>query len=222
MAQTVQDFIDYIVKTLQKELAHCMPPLVDQMIAEFGHDPYMILICCLLSLRAKDVVTIHVCRTLFSSIRTPEELLEIPLNELERIIYKTGYYRNKATVIREVSEIIIEHHDGQVPNSLEKLIAMKGVGIKTANLVIGLGFNIPAICVDTHVHRISNIFNLITTKTPEQTEEALRKILPKKYWIEWNRILVMLGQNICTAPRPKCSACPLNAVCPKKGVTTHR
>ena len=192
------------------------------MIAEFGHDPFIILISCLLSLRARDVVTIHVCRDLFSQVRTPHELRALEREDLEHIIYKTGYYKNKAKTLHAVCDALITHHQGAVPRTKEALLALPGVGLKTANLVLGLAFDIPAICVDTHVHRISNIYGLIATTTPDESEEALQKVLPKKLWIEWNRLLVMLGQNICTPPRPKCSQCPVAPLCPRIGVTKSR
>jgi len=215
-------FISQVIKTLRTTLAKHPRPLVASMIAEFGHDPFIILISCLLSLRTRDTVTIHVCRTLFTHIRTPQELLDLPMEELEQIIYKTGYYKTKTQVLLHTCTILIEKHNGEVPRIREKLLAIKGVGLKTANLVLGLAYNIPAICVDTHVHRISNLFDLINTKTAEQSEKELTKMLPKKYWIEWNKWLVTLGQNICTPPTPKCSQCPLNNTCPKKGVTKFR
>lgn len=197
-------------------------PLVDCMIDEFGHDPFIILISCLLSLRARDIVTIHVCRDLFPVARTPQELLDMPLDELEQMIYRTGYYKTKAQTLRTVSQLLIDNHNGTVPRTKEELLALPGVGLKTANLVLGLAYDIPAICVDTHVHRISNIYGLITTKNADQSEEALQKVLPQELWIEWNRLLVMLGQNICTPPTPKCSQCPAADICPRIGVTKSR
>jgi endonuclease-3 len=202
-----------IITTLQKWTKQYPEPLINTIIKEFGKNTFLILIACLLSLRSKDVVTIHACRTLFKKVTRPQEFLEIPPKELEQIIFSTGFYRNKSKTIRYVSKKIIEEYNGQVPNTVNKLLAIKGIGRKTANLVVGLAFGTPAICVDTHVHRISNRLGLIKTKTPYQTEMALQKIIPKKYWIEWNRLLVIWGQNICTPRSPKCNICPLN----KKG-----
>lgn len=215
-------FLQTIVTRLKTALAPYQLPMTDSMIAEFGHDPFIILISCLLSLRARDVVTIHVCRELFPLARTPEQILELPIEELERIIYRTGYYKNKAKTLRTVCALLIEKHEGRVPRSKEELLALPGVGLKTANLVLGLAYNTPAICVDTHVHRISNLLGLIETKNADESEEALQKVLPQELWIEWNRLLVMLGQNICTPPTPKCSQCPLADTCPKKGVRKTR
>lgn len=209
--------IDTIITTLQKSTKRYQPPLIDSIIEEFGKKPFLILIGCLLSLRSKDIVTIHVCRTLFKKAQRPQELLQIPRKELERIIFKTGFYRNKAETLRYVSKILLEKHDGRVPHTFEELIAIKGVGRKTANLVMGLAFDVPAICVDTHVHRISNRLGLVKTKTPLQTEMALQKVLPKKYWVEWNRLLVIWGQNVCTPRSPKCNICPLTN-CPSRRI----
>lgn len=203
---------------LREQTAAYPRPLVDTLITELGRDPYIILIACLLSLRAKDSVTIHVCRELFAKVRTPQQFCALPLDELERIIFKTGFYRVKAQVLKRVSIMLLEHYEGNVPQTYAELIAIKGIGPKTANLVLGYAFGIPAICVDTHVHRIANRLGLVQTKTPEQTEAALKRVLPQKYWIEINALLVMLGQNICLPQRPRCGICKLKELCPKRGV----
>ena len=199
-----------------------MQPLINCIIDEFGKSPYLILIGCLLSLRARDATTIHVCRELFSRVKTPQELLALPLSELKRIIFKTGFYQNKAQVLREVSHVILERFNGKVPATYDQLISIKGIGPKTANLVLGMAFDVPSICVDTHVHRISNRLGLITTETVEQTEQELKKILPKKDWVVWNKLLVIWGQNICTPLSPKCSQCAISHLCKKVGVTKQR
>lgn len=205
--------IEKIISGLKKETERYPLPLIDTIMQEYGNKPFLILIGCLLSLRAKDVVTIHVCRTLFKKARTPQELLAIPRTELEKLIFKTGFYKNRAKVLHEVSKIIHEQYHDTVPKSREKLLNIRGIGRKTANLVLGMAYGIPAICVDTHVHRISNRLGLIKTKTPEETEYALEKILPKKYWIVWNKLLVMWGQNICTPRAPKCAQCAIRRFC---------
>lgn len=170
-------------------------PLAFQINDVFGHDPFLMLISCLLSLRTRDVITKPVCMQLFKKVRTPEQLLKMPLAELEKIIYSTGFYHQKARTLKQVSKELIERFHGKVPHTEAELRSIKGIGQKTANLVLGLAFGIPAICVDTHVHRISNLLGLVHTKTPEQTEKALKKILPKKYWIDYNNWCVKLGQN---------------------------
>jgi endonuclease III len=214
--------IPHVIEVLRKATASFTPPLIDQIIDEYGKDPFLILIACLLSLRVKDLTTIHVCRELFNRTTTPQGMLAVPRVELERILFKTGFYRNKTRVVYEVSSCIIERFNGMVPSTYEELISIKGVGPKTANLVMGMAFGIPAICVDTHVHRISNRLGLIATKTVEQTEEELKKLLPPEHWIEWNKLLVMFGQNVCVPLSPKVSSCPLKLVCKRVGVTTAR
>lgn len=214
--------IDDIIRTLQSKTTEFQQPLVDQIIAEYGHDPFLILISCLLSLRAKDITTIHVCRVLFARAQTPERLLAIDRQELEKIVYRTGFYRNKAKIIQEVSQVLLERFNGKVPNNYQELIRIKGVGNKTANLVLGLAFGKPAICVDTHVHRISNRLGIIKTKKVEQTEKELQKTLSKKYWTIWNHLLVIWGQNICVPISPKCSKCAISNWCKKVGVTKSR
>jgi len=171
------------------------PPMTETIMYEYGKNPYLILISCLLSLRARDVVTIHICRELFAHAQTPEQLCALSQTELERLIYKSGFYKNKARTLRAVSTILIERYNSIVPSNEEKLLALPGVGQKTANLVLGLAFDIPAICVDTHVHQLSNKWGLVHTRTADETEKALKKVLPPEYWIEWNRLLVMIGQN---------------------------
>jgi endonuclease-3 len=198
------------------------PPLIDIIVAECGHDPFLILIACLLSLRAKDTTTIHVCRVLFNKIRTPAALVAMDRQELETIIFKTGFYKNKALVLQGVSQQLLTQFAGSVPDTYEQLVSIKGVGPKTANLVLGAGFGKPAICVDTHVHRISNRLGLIKTATVEETEQALKKILPQKDWIVWNNLLVMWGQNICAPISPKCSICLIADQCQRIGVGKHR
>lgn len=187
---------DAFVARLATIVAPLPPPLVETIISEYGHNPFLILISCLLSLRARDVVTVHVCRNLFNQIQTPQEFVQIPTEELEKIIYKTGFYHTKARTVQSVSAALIQHHHGQVPANESALLALPGVGQKTANLVLGLAFNIPALCVDTHVHRISNMWGLVHTKTPDDTEKELKKVVPQRHWIAWNMLLVVIGQNL--------------------------
>lgn len=197
-------------------------PMVFTISEEFGKSPFLILISCLLSLRAKDSTTLPICRVLFNKAQTPQELLAIPIPELEKIIYKTGFYKRKAAQLHFVSRELLERFGGNVPKTEKELLSIKGVGIKTANLVLAEAYNIPAICVDTHVHKISNRLGLVDTKTPEETEKALKKVLPQKYWIEWNRLLVMWGQNICVPVSPFCSKCEIYDYCERVGVKKSR
>lgn len=190
-------------------------PMGYQLIAEYGKDPFLILIACLLSLRARDRVTYPVVRKLFARVRTPQELLLLSQHELETLLRPLGLYRRKAEVLRAVSRELIDRYDGKVPATEQELLSLPGVGRKTANLVLGLGFDIPAICVDVHVHRIANKLGLVHTETPEQTERALMKIIPKKQWLEVNRLFVTWGQFHCRPVKGHCApGCPFAGLCP--------
>ena len=214
--------LDVLITTLKEHTQRMTPPLIDLVVADFGHDPFLILIACLLSLRAKDNTTVHVCRELFRRVRTPQQLLEMDRAELEKIIFKTGFYKNKAHVLQSVSQVLLEHFEGRVPDTYDKLISITGIGPKTANLVLGMGFGVPAVCVDTHVHRISNRLGMITTKTVEESEAQLKRVLPQKYWTLWNNLLVVWGQNVCAPVSPKCSECAVREMCPRVGVGKNR
>lgn len=211
-----------IIRILRKAIGKYPLPLCNQIKLEYGKKPFLILVGCLLSLRAKDATIIHVCRQLFKIAQTPKEILSIPQPKLKKILFKTGFYKTKTKTLREVCKNLLEKHKGKVPNTLEELLSIKGIGRKTANLVLGLGYGIPGICVDTHVHRISNRLGIIKTKTPKETEEALKKILPKKYWIEWNNLIVTWGQNICTPISPWCSKCAIKSYCKRIDVKKSR
>lgn len=189
---------------------------------EYNGDPFLILISCLLSLRAKDVVTLPICRELFSKAKTPQEIIDLPRAQLEKIIYKSGFYKRKAKALKQVSQTILDKYNGIVPRTKQELLSIQGVGPKTANLVLAEAFNIPAICVDTHVHTISNRLGIVHTTTVKETEKALERILPQEYWIDWNSLLVTWGQNVCLPVSPICSQCVLNDICPKIGVLKRR
>lgn len=185
-------------------------------------DPYRILISCLISLRTKDEVTAQAGARLFQAADTPGKMLALSARRIEKLIFPAGFYRTKAKTIRALSKTLLAKHGGRVPETLDGLLQLKGVGRKTANLVITMAYHKPGICVDTHVHRISNRVGWVKTKTPEQTETALRGSLPQKYWIEINDLLVTFGQNLCQPVSPWCSQCPLDRDCPKIGVTRKR
>ncbi len=185
-------------------------------------NPFNVLISCILSLRTKDETTGEAYRRLRKRVRTPEELRRIPVEELAEIIYPVGFYNQKARQLHEIAESLIERYGSEVPDTIEELLTLKGVGRKTANLVVTLGHNKPGICVDTHVHRITNRWGYVQTQTPDKTEMALRKKLPREYWIEFNDLLVAYGQNLCTPVSPKCSQCLLSTYCARKGVKKHR
>ena len=178
-------------------------------------NPYLVLIACILSLRTNDKTTYPATLRMLELAKTPKEMKNVSQEELAKAIYPVGFYENKAKQIIELSKTIDEELGGKVPDEIEDLIKFKGVGRKTANLVLSLGFNKPAICVDVHVHRIFNRLGYIKTKTPEETEFALREKLPQKYWIDINTLLVTHGQNVCKPIKPKCSECPIVGYCAK-------
>ena len=214
--------IDLLIQLLRKATFHAVPPMTQSIIESYPFDPYPVLISCLLSLRAQDKVTLPVSLKLFSRACTAEQMLAVSISELESIIRPVNYYRTKAALLHSVSADLLQRFHGKVPSNLKDLLSIKGVGLKTANLVLAEAFGIPAICVDVHVHRISNRLGIISTKTVEETEKALQVVLPVKYWIEWNRLLVMLGQTICVAQSPSCSKCPLVDICDRVGVVKSR
>ena len=176
-------------------------------------DPYLVLIACILSLRTNDKTTYPATLRMLELAKTPEDMAKIDVDVLAKAIYPVGFYANKARQIIELSKIIAEKMNSQVPDEIEELVKFNGVGRKTANLVLSQGFNKPAICVDVHVHRIFNRLGYIKTKTPEETEFALREKLPVEYWIDINTLLVTHGQNICKPVNPKCSECPISEYC---------
>ncbi len=184
--------------------------------------PFRILVSCVISLRTKDAVTHDASRRLFALAGSPRELAELNERAIADAIYPAGFYNTKARQLRGIARILVEHFHGEVPASLEHLLALPGVGRKTANLVLGLGFGIPAICVDTHVHRISNRLGLVETKTPAATEAQLAAVLPEDLWIEINDLLVTFGQNQCHPTSPRCSTCPLGDLCERRGVVRSR
>jgi endonuclease III len=192
------------------------------MVAENSSDPFKILISTMISLRTKDEVTLEASNRLFKKAPSPEKIRLLPEEEIAALIYPAGFYRTKAGNIKKTCEILINSHRGLVPQTIEDLLALPGVGRKTANLVLSLGFRIDAICVDTHVHRISNRLGWVSSKTPEETEKALMEVLPIEFWIPVNELLVTYGQNICKPASPLCSRCPLSDDCPKEGVNRSR
>ena len=185
-------------------------------------DPYQVLVSCILSLRTKDKTTIEASIRLFKVAYTPSAMVKLNTRRIEKLIYPVGFYHTKAKVILGASKRILWEFSGKVPDTLEDLLSFNGVGRKTANLVLGLGYNIPAICVDTHVHRISNRLGWVKTKSPEDTEEALKKIVPKKDWIDLNTTLVTFGQNICLPVSPFCSRCNVFKLCKRVAVKKAR
>ena len=213
--------IDEIVGLLERELLKRDIPIVTRL-AEERRDPFEILISTLLSLRTKDEVTAAATERLFALASTPEGMLRLSKGRIQKAIYPVGFHRNKAGTILHVCRELIRRFHSRVPESIEELLTLKGVGRKTANLVVSLGFNGAGICVDTHVHRISNRWGYVRTKTPEQTEFALRAKLPPEYWQRFNTLLVAFGRNICRPISPLCSQCPVEVHCDRVGVTKSR
>lgn len=204
--------IGKIVQTL-KDAKQPLSDFVNLM--ENCHDPFLVLISCILSLRTNDRTTYPATLRMLELGKTPKDFAKVNVQELEKAIFPVGFYKNKAQQIVELSKILVKKYNSKVPDEIEELIKFRGVGRKTANLVLSRGFNKPAICVDVHVHRIFNRLGYVKTKTPEETEFALRKKLPQKFWIEINTLLVTHGQNVCKPINPMCSICPIEKFCEK-------
>jgi endonuclease-3 len=215
------DDIHEIIKILRKKTRKWDVPIVTQT-AETSCDPFKVLISTVLSLRTQDKTTAKASSRLFELANNPCHMLKLSIKEIEKVIYPVGFYKTKArTILNLCSELVIKYNS-IVPDDLDELLKLKGVGRKTANLVVTLGHGKPGICVDTHVHRISNRLGYIKTKTPNETEMLLRKKLPRKYWIEYNDLLVSFGQNLCRPISPWCSLCPIERYCDKVGVEKQR
>ncbi len=214
---TVDDLPE-VHRILREEFERHPAPILDFMAAQ-ERDPFKILVATILSARTKDTTTTVVVREqLFPRVRGFEDLRRVPLEELERLIFPVGFFRQKARQLKALPEELDRLYGGRIPDTVEALCELPGVGRKTANLVVALAFQKPALCVDVHVHRISNRFGLVSTRTPYETEMELRRILPEAYWISWNGSLVSFGQRRCTPLRPRCADCPLRRWCARKGV----
>jgi endonuclease-3 len=192
------------------------------MVERVSRNPFDVLVATLLSLRTKDETTEPAAARLLTIAPEPAAMLALPAERIARVIFPVGFYRRKAGQLREVSRLLLERHGGAVPPDLDALLALPGVGRKTANLVLAAGFGIPAICVDTHVHRISNRWGYVATRTPEETEAALRAKLPGRWWLTVNSLLVQFGKLVCQPVSPRCSGCPVAARCARIGVARHR
>ena len=214
--------ISIVMEILEKHYHYTERTTLNRMRTEKNKDPFKILISCLLSLRAKDETTERISADLFAIADTPHKILEMPIGRLEGIIYSTGHYHKKAMVLKSVSNEILARFNGIVPDNKEDLLSIKGIGPKTANIVLNFAFDKPTLPIDTHCHRIPNRLGWISTKNPEQTEKELEKILPKKYWLGFNGIFVLFGKTICTPISPFCSKCPVNRYCPRINVTSSR
>ena len=221
VAPVARGSIGPLLRILRKASPGWNAPVLTLMAAE-RRDPFLTLIGCILSLRTKDQATAIAAPRLFAHADTPSKMLELSTSEIEYMIFPVGFYRTKARVILQICRDLLNRFGGQVPDSIDSLLTLKGVGRKTANLVVTEVFGKPGICVDTHVHRISNRWGLIQTVTPEKSETALREVLPRRYWIEYNSILVAFGQTICQPVSPWCSRCPVAHLCPRISVVRSR
>ena len=208
------------LKKLKKAVRKFRTPSVTVIAKK--NDPFAVLVSCIISLRTRDEVTELASARLFNLAKLPAELLELSNAKIEKAIYPAAFYRNKTKSLKELCQVLVKEYFGKVPDKLEELLKLKGVGRKTANLTLILGHNKPGICVDIHVHRISNRWGYVKTKSPDETEMVLREILPKRFWKGFNDLLVSFGQNLCKPVSPFCGSCPIEDQCPKIGVNRSR
>lgn len=209
------DRIDQIFNILEKEVKKYQVPVVDLIKVQTG-SPFKILIATLLSARTNDRTTADVCSRLFEKIHKVDDFKKYTVKEIEDMIFPIGFYKNKAKFLSQMPDALNNNFQGIIPRTIDELVTLPGVGRKTANLVLAQAFEIPAICVDVHVHRILNRIDYVRTKTPYETEMRLRKKLPKKYWLSVNTVFVMFGQHLCRPVSPKCNTCPIENLCAKK------
>ena len=215
-----QNNIEEVMQILSKHYNYSDKTTLNRMRKK--PDAFKILISCLLSLRTQDKNTEKVSKQLFEVAQTPQEILALPIEQLEKLIFSSGHYKKKAQTLQHVSKEIIERFNNQVPNNKEALLSIKGIGPKTANIVLAFAFNQEVLPIDTHCHRIPNRLGWVETKTPEQTEKQLEIILPRKYWREFNAIFVQFGKDICQPISPWCSKCPINEYCSRINVIKNR
>lgn len=214
--------IEKVLGILKRETRQWKVPAVGVVAQQAADRPFETLVSTILSLRTKDAVTEQASRRLLARASSPAAMASLPVRQVEELIYPVGFYRTKARNLIETCRILLRDHEEKVPRDMDALLKLPGVGRKTANLVMTVGYDEYGICVDTHVHRISNRWGYVKTKTPENTEFALRRKLPKKYWKTYNDLLVTFGQNLCVPISPWCSRCPMERYCPRIGVTRHR
>ena len=213
--------INAIYRILKKYVRQFKLPIVDA-VEEKTKSPFHVLVSTILSARTKDKTTAAASKKLFKKVKAASDLEKLSVKEIEALIYPVGFYKNKARFLKKLPKVLREEFGGQIPETIEELVKLPGVGRKTANLVLVIAFKKPAVCVDTHVHRIMNRLGFVKTKTPFETEKALRERLPKKYWKTINSIFVAFGQNHCFPISPKCSACPIRKYCNRIGVKKSR
>ena len=210
--------ISKVMQILKREVKNWKQPV----LGHYSHSPFTVLISCILSLRTQDKTTDEASARLFGLAKTAQSMLKLPTVTIEKTIYPVGFYKTKAQNIKKICRLLLSEYKGQVPDKISELLKFPGVGRKTANLVVTMGFNKPGICVDTHVHRISNRWGYVRTNTPEKTEMSLRRKLPRRYWILINEVLVAYGQNICKPISPFCSRCKIQTYCDRVGVSKSR
>lgn len=219
----VMEILEKVYNPREKTTLNRMRLIDGKRGDNFGNtEPFKILISCLLSLRSRDETTDVISKALFEIADTPQKILEIPDERLEKIVFSSGHYKKKAMILKHVSNELIQRYDSKVPDTKDELLSIKYIGPKTANIVLNFAFGKPVLPIDTHCHRVPNRLGWVNTKTPEQTEKALEKVLPLKYWFEFNGIFVLFGREVCQPISPWCSKCPVNRYCPRINVTTSR
>jgi len=211
--------IPFVHRALKAEYEKQAAPIIEFIQAQTG-SPFKVLVATILSARTRDETTTRVVRKLFATVRSPADLRRCTVAQIETLIFPVGFYRTKARHLKALGELLQRDFADRVPDTIDALCSLPGVGRKTANLVVTVAFDKHGICVDIHVHRISNRLGLLSTGTPLETEMELRRILPKRYWKSWNRQLVSFGQTLCTPRHPQCNRCPISAVCDRIGVVT--
>jgi endonuclease-3 len=217
-----QETLDQVIRILRREIRKWKVPAVGVIARQAVDRPFETLVSTMLSLRTKDAVTELASRRLLSQAPTPAAIASLPETAIEQLIFPVGFYHTKARNLRKTCSLLVERHGGRVPRRLDELVKLPGVGRKTANLVITVGYKEYGICVDTHVHRIANLWGYVRTKVPNETELALRSKLPRRYWKTFNDLLVTFGQNLCVPVSPWCSRCPIWEYCPRIGVKRSR
>ncbi|KAA0007757.1 MAG: endonuclease III [Thermoplasmata archaeon] len=217
-------YVDDIFGLLREEMKRFSPPVVSHLQwKRIRQTPFTVLVSCILSLRTKDEVTAEASVRLLKRYDTPEKLSKLSVEEIESLIYPVGFYHTKARRLKEIAKTLVESYDGRVPDSFEELLKLRGVGRKTANIVMTYGHKEEGyLAIDTHCHRIPNRLGWVNTRTPEETERELKKLLPEGYWMEFNHLFVRFGQTICLPVSPKCSVCPIQKYCKRVGVKNHR
>ena len=213
--------IPAVNRELKREFEKKQAPIIELIQAQTA-DPFKVLIATILSSRTQDRTTAEASHRLFTEVNAPADLKRISQGQLEKLIFPVGFYRVKARHLKALPDALDKHFGGKIPQDVESLCKLPGVGRKTANLVVSVAFDRPGICVDVHVHRISNRLGLLSTRSPYETEMTLRERLPKRYWKTWNRYLVSFGQTVCRPTHPRCPTCPIYRYCDRVGVSVKK